>query len=89
MAQVGRQGDRQRLPTDPDLELTEERARDVGVDIRSNLLFSRFDEWTVFTYGNLTGRKSADFHRSFSMTMDKHRAPWMVNQWRGGATVNR
>jgi hypothetical protein len=74
---------------DPDPELTEELARDVAVDIRSNLLFSRFDEWTVFTYGNLTGRESADFHRSLSMTVDEHHAHWMVNQWRGGATVNR
>jgi hypothetical protein len=75
--------------TDPHRELTEGLARRVGDDVRSSPLFDRFDEWTVVTYGNLIGRESSKFHRSFWMTVDKHRADWLVNEWRDGATVNR
>jgi hypothetical protein len=74
---------------DPDLELTEELARRVGDDIRSNPLFGRFDEWTIFTYSNLIGRESEDFHRSFWMTAAKTGEGWWISEWVDGATVHR
>lgn len=74
---------------DPDVEVTEDLTRRLADDVRNHPLLAPFGSWYVFTYSNLIGRASNDFHREFVLYADPGRPEWWVRGSRDGGTVER
>jgi hypothetical protein len=75
---------------DPDIELTEDLTRRLAEDVRDHPLLTPFGSWNVFTFSNLIGRDTNDFHREFVLSADRGQPEWWVRrESRDGGTVPR